>query len=218
MKSNVNDGRRDLIVGLVSVAGLGLAGCKEREAEVTPGEDLMQEHGILERVMLIYDEGAARIDRNEQLDAAAISGSAQLVQRFIEGYHEKNEESFVFPRMQKANVEVDLVATLLRQHQAGRKLTASILDLTKGRLSGELAAALRAFVRMYRPHAAREETVLIPSFRALVGRHGYEELGEQFEEDEHKRFGAHGFEDAVKEVSRLEAALGIADLTGFTPV
>jgi hemerythrin-like domain-containing protein len=76
---------------------------------------------------------------------------------------------------------------------------------------------MRAFERMYRPHAAREDTVVFPAFRDVIGGKGYHELGEQFEEEEHKRFGEHGFENVVAEVARLEAALGIADLARFTP-
>jgi hypothetical protein len=70
---------------------------------------------------------------------------------------------------------------------------------------------------MYRPHAAREDTVLFPAFREVVGRSGYRELGEQFEDKEHELFGEHGFEHVVAQVSQLEVALGIADLAGFTP-
>ena len=213
MRSN----RREVLAGLVTVAGLGFVGCSEREAEVTPGEDLMQEHGLLERVLLIYDEAAARIERNQDLDTTVITRSAQLVQRFIGGYHEKSEEKSVFPRLQKAGLEVELVRTLLQQHDAGRVITSSILSLTRGTASPELGGALREFVRMYRPHAAREETVLFPAFRSIVGRHGYHELGEQFEDEEHRLFGEHGFEDAVKEVAKLEAAIGLAELKQFTP-
>ena len=69
---------------------------------------------------------------------------------------------------------------------------------------------------MYRPHAAREETVLFPAFREVVGRSGYRELGEEFEEKEHQLFGERGFEHNVSEIARLEAALGIHDLARFT--
>ena len=69
---------------------------------------------------------------------------------------------------------------------------------------------------MYRPHAAREDTVLFPAFRAVIGRSGYAELGEQFEDKEHELLGEHGFEGTVAEVAQLEAALGIADLAKFT--
>jgi hypothetical protein len=60
-------------------------------------------------------------------------------------------------------------------------------------------------------------TVLFPSFRKVIGRAAYRELGEQFEEEEHRRFGEEGFEKTVGEVASIEAGLGIADLSRFTP-
>jgi hemerythrin-like domain-containing protein len=196
--------------------GIAVVGCAPGEAEVTPGEDLMQEHGVLERIILLYDEAARRIEGNAQLDLGIVASAAGIIRRFVEDYHEKLEEQFVFPRLQSANREVGLVAVLLRQHRRGREVTADILRRTKDNATPELAQALRGFARMYRPHAAREDTVLFPAFRAVVGRSGYGELGEQFEDREHELFGKDGFERTVAEVANLEAALGIADLANFT--
>jgi hypothetical protein len=70
---------------------------------------------------------------------------------------------------------------------------------------------------MYRPHAAREDTVLFPALRALVPGKEYAELGEQFEEKEHALFGEGGFHGIVEEVGELEKVLGIHDLSRFTP-
>jgi hypothetical protein len=69
---------------------------------------------------------------------------------------------------------------------------------------------------MYRPHAAREDTVVFPTFRSLVSRDGYRELGEQLEEEEHRHFGDEGFERAVREVAELERLLGMPDLAQLT--
>ncbi|HET8935329.1 MAG TPA: hemerythrin domain-containing protein [Polyangiales bacterium] len=225
--------RRAFLRSAASTAGVVLTGCAtthsgahhaetskpgdEGEAEVTPGEDLMQEHGVLERVLLIYDEGARRIERSEPCDVSVIGKAAEIVRRFIEEYHEKNEEQFVFPRLRAANRELDLTAILLRQHQRGREVTAAIIDKASAPASPELSQLLGAFTRMYRPHAAREDTVLFPAFRDVVGKHGYHELGEQLEDKEHELFGEHGFEQVVAQVSQLEVAFGIADLSGFTP-
>jgi hemerythrin-like domain-containing protein len=228
------DGRRTFLRTAVSAAGLTVVGCaganasgrperdkheadEEQEAEVTPGEDLMQEHGVLERILLVYDEGARRIEAGEKLDLGILATSAGIVSRFVEGYHEKNEEQFVFPRLEAAKREVDLVATLLRQHERGRAVTADITRLAGGPGGADLAKALRSFVRMYRPHAAREDTVLFPAFREVIGRAGYHELGEQLEDREHQLFGEHGFEKTVAEVAALEEQLGIGDLATFTP-
>jgi hemerythrin-like domain-containing protein len=227
-------GRRQFIRASMSGAGLALVGCAtasatrsveresgrggaHEEAEVTPGEDLMQEHGVLERVLLIYDESARRIEHGEPLDGAGLMSAAGIIRRFVEDYHEKLEEQFLFPRLEAARREVELVTVLRRQHQRGREVTDEIVRLARETGTPALAQLLRDFTRMYRPHAARENTVLFPAFRGIVGGAGYRELGEKFEDQEHERFGEHGFEHAVAEVAQLEAALGIADLARFTP-
>jgi hemerythrin-like domain-containing protein len=221
MKANAPriESRRSFLRMWACAGSLVLAGCKgESEAEVTPGEDLMQEHGVVERILLTYGEAAARLERGEKFELAVVTRAAALLRRFVEDYHEKNEEQFVFPRLESARREVELVATLRRQHQRGRELTDEITRSASVEKNGAgLLPLLRAFERMYRPHAAREDTVVFPAFRELVGGHAYQELGEKLEEDEHARFGKHGFEDAVAEVAKLEASLGIGDLARFTP-
>jgi hemerythrin-like domain-containing protein len=231
MRRERGDDRRWFVLGLASAAGMALAGCATTrstrvarrdaspgtdEAEVTPGEDLMQEHGVLERVLLVYGEVVERIERHRPYDATVVTSAADVVRRFVEDYHERLEERFVFPRLEAARREADLVAILRRQHQRGRELTDAVVR-GGGRPSAELAHLLGSFIRMYRPHAAREDTVLFPAFRGVVGGAAYREMGEQFEDEEHARFGEHGFERTVADVARLEDALEIGDLARFTP-
>lgn len=192
------------------------------EEEVSPAEDLMREHAALNRMLLIYEESARRIEAREELPPEALAGTAALIRRFIEEYHEKLEEEHLFPRFEKAGKLVDLVGVLRAQHQAGRRLTEVVQRLATpaGLQSAErsqLVIALRQFIRMYRPHEAREGTILFPAFRELVGEKEYEELGESFEEREHALFGEHGFEAIVAEIAKIEQTLGIHDLALFTP-
>ena len=42
---------------------------------------------------------------------------------------------------------------------------------------------------MYGPHMAREDTVLLPAWNAALGRKGYEEMRDQFEDLRHKMLG-----------------------------
>jgi hemerythrin-like domain-containing protein len=177
----------------------------------------MQEHGVLERILLVYDEAARRIESSQPLDLTTITQAADIVRRFVEDYHERLEEQFVFPRLQQAGQQVDLVGVLLEQHRRGRQLTEEIIRKTNGPANPDLARGLRSFVRMYRPHASREETVLFPAFREVVGGPGYRELGEQFEDKEHELFGQSGFEHFVAQVAEIEKVLGIYELASFTP-
>ncbi len=195
---------------------------KESE-EISPAEDLMREHGVLNRILLIYEEHLRRLEAKQEFDPGILASAAGIVRHFVEDYHEKLEEDFLFPRFRKANKLVDLVDTLLAQHQAGRRVTAQIeqwstasnlKDESKRRQLGE---SLQAFVRLYRPHEAREDTVLFPAFRSLVSKHEYDSLGENFEKKEDELFGEEGFFKVVDQVAGLERKLGIYDLGQFTP-
>jgi hemerythrin-like domain-containing protein len=209
-------------VGIVTgsrVFSSGVPKQKDR-SEVTPVEDLMREHGVLDRILLIYEEIGRRIATRQAVRADALSGAASIVQRFIEGYHEKLEEDHLFPRFEKAGRLVDLVTVLRTQHVRGRALTSDVLQLggAAGAASQErLQKTLQLFIRMYRPHAAREDTVLFPALHELVTRKEYESLGDIFEDQEHELFGARGFEGVVDEVAQLERDLDIHDLGQFTP-
>ncbi|HEX3114631.1 MAG TPA: hemerythrin domain-containing protein [Bradyrhizobium sp.] len=194
----------------------------EKEAEVTPPEDLMREHGVLDRLLLVYEAGLRKFDAGEDFDPAVLTGAAQIVRDFIENYHEQSEEQAVFPRFKKAARQVALVDTLLAQHQAGRKATARILQYAPGsRGDGEdrrqLVSAIRSFIAMYRPHAAREDTELFPLLKGIVSPHEYDAMAEDFERKEHKLFGGDGFEMMVHRVAGLEQSIGINDLSQFTP-
>jgi hemerythrin-like domain-containing protein len=212
-----------LVVGFSGVSCFHAAPSRpsaEHEEEVTPGEDLMREHGVLRRVMYLYDDAALRFDARREVPLDALAGAASVIRRVIEDYHEKLEEDFLFPRFEKAGKLADLTAILRRQHQAGRSSTDQIIALAKAPLAEadrtKLATVLRSFNHMYRPHAAREDTVLFPELRELVGAKAYADLGEEFEDKEHAMLGVDGFEGAVAEVAMLEQAFGLDDLAKLT--
>lgn len=193
----------------------------EKEEDISPPEDLMREHGVLRRVLLVYEACGQRLDDPSTM--APLAAAAGIIKRFVEDYHEKQEEDFVFPRFEKAGKHVELVATLRRQHEAGRRVTDLILRRANATTAqdaaakNELARAMQSFIRMYRPHASREDTVLFPALPEVIGHKELEELGERFEEREHALFGKDGFEGIVAQVAKLETQLGIFDLDQFTP-
>lgn len=191
--------------------------------EVSPPEDLMREHGVLKRVMMIYDEILRRIGAGGDVAPDALADAARVIREFVEEYHEKLEEDHLFPRFEKAHRLTDLVAVLVEQHRAGRRLTDVVLA---GAAPGpwkdpstrrRVASALSAFNRMYGPHEAREDTVLFPAFRGVVSPREFAALGEEFERRENQLFGEDGFEKMVDRVAGIETRLGIYELARFTP-
>jgi len=190
---------------------------------IPPDDDLMREHGVLKRVLLCYREMTRRVQAGQRVQAPDLHGAALIIHDFIEGFHEGLEEGFVFPRLRAAGVLTGTVTTLLVQHARGRVLTQFILaNTTAGGVaspgtSARLATAMQAFLRMYEPHEAREDTVIFPAFRQVVPAAELADLGQHFADLERQQFGRDEFEAMVARVARIEHSLGIYDLGQFTP-
>ncbi len=198
---------------------------EEKEPEVTATEDLMREHGVLRRALLVYYETAPRIRSNPaSLDASQLYKTAQLFRDFGENYHERLlEEKHIFPIVKKGPAAAaQYVPILIEQHDRGREITEYILAVTKsGKIATAnaepMARALDSFVLMYQNHAAREDTIVFPAWKTHFTNKQLDELSDQFEDIEHKMFGKDGFDDAVSKIAAVETALGYADISQFTP-
>lgn len=180
-------------------------------AEMSPIEDLMREHGVLNRILLIYE---AMVD-NDSLDSGLITRSATIMKEFIEEHHEIMEETQIFSRFEKANLMVDLVATLKEQHIAGRLLTNYLIEHASELQNPEVKAAIKKTIQIFRPHAAQEDTVLFPAFYTLVTEEELEELAELCEEEEEALLGPNGFSVITDELTSIEKQLGINYLDQF---
>ena len=230
-------GRRRFVnaAGMVG-AGLMLAGTnlrivraaerdgEDKEKEVGAVEDLMREHGVIRRAILVYREAAVKLRAKPTgVDPDVLRRTALLFRSFGEDYHEKKlEETHIFPTIKKAGgPAVAYVDILIAQHQRGREITDYVLAVTaKGTIGNgdaePLARALDSVELMYEHHAAREDTVVFPAWKDALSAHQLDEMGEKFEEIEHQQFGKDGFEDAVTQIGRIEQELGITDIARFT--
>lgn len=193
------------------------------EKEIPLTEDLMREHGVLNRVLLIYDEIIRRIDTNTPFSPATLEQAATIIKTFVEDYHEKMEEDYLFPLFEKHKVEVQLVRTLRLQHNRGRQITTRIQQLAQGQTELDqkkkktIRNLLHQFIHMYRPHEAREDTVVFPKVRSLMPEQEFKAMGEKFEQLEHQLLGKHGYQNTVDKVAAIEKELNIYNLEEFTP-
>jgi hemerythrin-like domain-containing protein len=234
---------RDSRRAFLSIAGAGalLAACRKAENEATEPpapsgghppkednaedvsatEDLMREHGVIRRVLVVYREAATRMRAKPVAVAPdALQRAAKLMRTFAEDYHEKQlEEGNIFPALAKAGgTLVGTVNALVAQHQRGREITEYVLAVTKQSLGAQaaepLARTLESFARMYEEHAAMEDTIVFPAWKKVLSPKELDEMGDRFEDIEHKTFGKDGFDDAVDEIGAIEKLLGI-ELSGM---
>lgn len=195
----------------------------EKGGEITATEDLMREHGVLRRALLVYSEAAAKLRSSPAAVAPnALQKAAELFRAFGEEYHERKlEEAFIFPAVKKAGGPAAAYPDILiAQHARGREITDYILAVTRGAKLGadaaQLAGVLDSLVRMYRAHASREDTIVFPAWKLTLTAEQLDEMNDKFEDIEHEQFGEDGFEDAVKQISQIESELGLADLATLT--
>jgi hemerythrin-like domain-containing protein len=180
------------------------------QGEVTATEDLMREHGVIRRVLVVYRECASRVRAAPTAQITdAVQRAASLMRRFGEDYHEKQlEEAHIFPALANADTKA-----LLAQHQRGREITDWVLAVTKSPIDATnadaLARTLEGFARMYEEHAAIEDTVVFPAWKKTLSSKQLDEIGDQFEDIEQKTLGKDGFESAVARVTEIEKSLGI---------
>jgi hemerythrin-like domain-containing protein len=186
-------------------------------------EDLMREHGVLRRALLVYIETVPRLRAAPgNLLLEPITRTAKLFRSFGEDYHERKlEEAYIFPVVKRARGAAAYLDVLKAQHDRGREVIDYILTMAgKGSISPNdaepLARAFETFVLMYQSHAAREDTVVFPARKDALSERQLHEMSDKFEDIEHRTFGKDGFDDAVKQIGEIEQALGLGDIAQFT--
>ena len=171
-------------------------------------EDLMREHGLLNRILIIYEVCIHKI-RNNAVDYNIIYKSARIVREFIEEYHEKSEEEFIFPLFKQKK----LVRELLKQHKIGRLITSRILELSSLNSNPqELCILLELFCKLYRIHASREDTVLFQELYKILNEEQRQELTKRMQESEENE----SFDNTLKKVENIEKLLGIHRMQDIT--
>jgi len=202
----------------------GPAAGEAAPVEVTAAEDLMREHGILRRALLVYQESAVRLRQDPaSVPPDALEKTANLFRVFGEDYHEKKlEEVYIFPILKRSSgVSASYIDVLLAQHTRGREITDYLLSTTSAdRIPSNnvepLAKALESFVRMYGHHAVIEDTVIFPAWKAATGQSELDELAARFEQIETEQFGGDGFDTALRRMQEIETSLGLSNLDMFT--
>lgn len=195
-----------------------------QEKETPAVEDLMREHGVLRRALLVYRQIALRLaPGGPRFDPRPLNQTARLFRAFGEDYHERKlEEAHIFPVIRKVRgPAASYPDVLTAQHNRGREITEYIIAVSRdGTLragdADTLARALDRFVLMYENHAAREDTIVFPAWKLALSDRQIDELGDQFEAIEKQQFGHDGFEDAVRQIGDIERAYGFADIGQFT--
>jgi hemerythrin-like domain-containing protein len=192
------------------------------ETESSPMEDLMKEHGIVERIMLIYQRMIEKAITGQEVDISVIHRASKMVNEYVSKHHEHDEETYIFPRFREANYLVELVDTLEHQHNVSRRLNIEVMELSSKGAEITRDEAVRLldlcgmFIGMYLPHISRENTILFPTFFDIVSPEYVQEIKEKMEGEEKKLLGETGFRGFMGHIAVLEKEAGCHELSQYT--
>ena len=164
--------------------------------------DLYKDHGILSRVLLIYEKWISLFDKD--VSPSIMFRAASIVRLSAEKHHERLEEKFIFPLL--AGTELDqLTKTLIRQHADGWKMTDIIIqNISNPYVPWRVITAAKEFITMYQRHKALEDTLIFPAVVDKLSDDSMAELGEIFESLEEEE------DTTLQKIETLEKKLDIS--------
>jgi hemerythrin-like domain-containing protein len=192
------------------------------EARLSPAEDLLQAHGLAERILLAYERMIKDWKVMRDLDPEMVNRTAQIAKACLSGCHERNEELWLFPLFREEGYLESLVAALEEQHAAGREVTDQILDLSApGRIKNETQANMlmtlcRSYVFMYRPHISREDSELFPKLSRIASPEAMADIARNMGTVTRDALGEEGYAPSFRALAEIEQVLEIDDVRGYT--
>lgn len=136
-------------------------------------DELMEDHGRIERALVLIERQAKRDDG---FDAASICAMFELLYEYGERYHNRKEEDVLFPRLGERGLPTQggPIAVMLSEHKSEsdfiRRLSVQSLAIKDGRSSptDEYRADLLAYIELTKNHIWKENDILYPMGRRVL--------------------------------------------------
>lgn len=142
-----------------------------------PADELLSEHALIRRMLVILERIGERTDWGERLPAADVGELVRFFREFVEGVHHAKEQEFCYPSAVLDGHEeiVEALGELTGEHEDSRGLLDGLMlfsepdDLSRDE-RGDFAGLAAAYVRRMREHMQVEEESLYPTVRVrMVG-------------------------------------------------
>jgi hemerythrin-like domain-containing protein len=133
---------------------------------------LMIEHRLIERMLMLVEEEAARIRETNEIDPVFIDNAVDFIRVYADRTHHGKEEDILFRDLAGKPMTDDekrIMAELVQEHILGRKTVAALVDAKNRHFSGDASAIktiiekLELLVDFYPKHIEKEDKVFFPA-------------------------------------------------------
>jgi hemerythrin-like domain-containing protein len=162
-----------------------------------PTEVLMEEHRVIERVLIALERAASRLSRGEDVYLRFFSGTSALINGFADSYHYKKEEKVLFAALIENGFpkETGLIAVLIAEHEEGRRLSDRLRLVTERFQGGDVKVrdqvvlSALGYVSLLRRHMEKEDKLLFPLVEKVIPVDRQDQIIEAFNRFEQEENG-----------------------------
>jgi hemerythrin-like domain-containing protein len=183
-----------------------------------PTEVLMQEHRVIEQVILCLEEIANRCEAGQPFDVDSANEAIDFFRVFADRCHHAKEEDLLFPIMEKTGISRSQGPTglMLHEHDEGRRhvraMVEAIRDFSSGRFTamGAFIDHARYFAELLRQHIFKEDHCVFPMADEALTPVDQSALSESFDQAERGELGPDLREKYIQIADRLSERFGVA--------
>jgi len=150
---------------------------------------LVEEHRVIEQVVVALEEAVAKLERGQAVRTAFFLEAAEFARTFTDGCHHRKEEAVLLPAMMAHGFPMTTgpLAVILAEHEQARGRARAMREAAEALERGDRAAqtplleSARAYAALVRSHIAKEERALFPMAESAIAAAHHEALGEDLE-------------------------------------
>jgi hemerythrin-like domain-containing protein len=144
---------------------------------MNPLDILHQEHTKIEEQLNVLEKITNQMKEGSQLPIEQVEKLIDFLTGYADERHHGKEEKIFFPELELAGIQREQgpVGVMLNEHTLGRsfitKMKTSILEFKEGQsgAAGNFIENARAYIDLLRKHILKENNILFPMARRVLG-------------------------------------------------
>lgn len=177
-----------------------------------PTEILKEEHRHIERMLIIMEHAATRLEQGEKVPPDVFREAIHFIRMFADGCHHRKEEALLFPALVRIgfSTESGPVGVMLGEHDLGRAEIVGMHDALQKYAGGDSGAThklithTRDFVNLLRNHIIKEDNILFVMADQRLSPQEQTRLSEGFAEAERSGEACMMKKDLVALLEKME--------------
>lgn len=180
---------------------------------MTPTQELMAEHRVIEKMLAIAVKAADRLENGEELDQNLYPGATDFFRNFADKCHHAKEEQLLFERLKQRGLSAKTgpLSIMYSEHEQGRAHVRALSERADKPLDAstrkELVEHSRAYADLLYAHIAKEDKILYPLANNILTAVDQMDLQRGFDDIEEKVMGPGVHEKYHKMIEDFEGLL-----------